>query len=212
MSTFFDLIADVKQAVDETTGDKDQFLFSAAVRLYRQLLRADDWPQTRQTTGAISVVSGTSIYDLPADFDRFASNTLNYGWGTTGWTRLLPVLPRGTQQGDNLIAGWEGVTPTTLYSPYVAGIQSGGANGYQLVLYPGTGTTGDTITFDYYAIPARTEITLGTEIEVDTLYETLFSALCAEYWKYENAQDKMTIALQDARAARRNARMTLSRL
>lgn len=215
MSTFADLISDVKQACRETTTEKDAYLLNAAARVYRQLLRDDDWPQSRFTGQVITVVSGTQAYDLPVDFDRFAGDRVNYGSASNaGFNALsVPVLQKGSQRSDTLVSVWESVTTSSGYTyPRAVGIQAGGTNTYQMILYPLAGLTGDTITFDYYSVPQRSEVTTSTTITVDQLYETLVEAVAAQYWMYELDDDKTGMRMQMARAAHRTARLSLNRL
>lgn len=215
MSTFADLISDVKQACRETTTEKDAFLLNAAAREYRNLLRADSWPQARVTGQSISIVSGTQNYDLPTDFDRFSGDRVNYFQGLSpAWNAIsLPILMRGSQMGDTRVSGWEAIATTqNIRYPEAVGIQSGGTNTYQLVLYPLSGITGDTITFDYYAVPQRNEISMATTITVDQLYETLMELVAAQFWMYELDDDKTGLRMKTAITAHRNARMSLNRL
>lgn len=214
--TFADLIADVKQAVRETTTEKDAFLLSSAARKYRMLLQSDDWPQQRSVQQLASIVSGTQAYDLPADFDRFAGDRVNYTPVSGAYFNAcsIPIIRKGSARGDTVASVWEGITPTIspCLWPRVVGIQAGGANGYQLVIYPIAGNTGDTIAYDYYSVPARSEITTATVISVGQLYETLFNMVAADYSRFIDDANGFQVFSAEAKAAHRLARQTLSRL
>lgn len=216
MSTFGDVISDVKQAVRETTTEKDAFLLSAAGRIWTDLLRGDDWPQSRVTGTVINVVSGAQAYDLPVDFDRPALERVNYAQflGTFFQALTIPFITRNSTRADTIISLWEGVIqPTSYYSvPQAVGIQPGGANTYQLILYPLAGATGDTITLDYYSIPPRSTFTTATVVSPEPLYETLYAALAAEYFRYIRDNDQMEIFQGQAKENRMAARMSLARL
>lgn len=217
MSTFGTVIADVKTACRETTTEKDAYLLAAAGRIWTTLLQSDDWPQSRTTGQVVSVVSGTQAYDLPADFDRYAGDRVNYSplSGIAFNAYSLPILYRNSTRGDTRISLWESIVSTTpaLYTmPQAVGIQAGGANTFQMILYPLAGSTGDTITFDYYSIPQRSEITTGATVVPDDLYETLFAALSADYYRFTGNLEQMQIMTQQAAQAHRSARMTLARL
>jgi hypothetical protein len=218
MSTFGDLISDVKIGVRENTSEKDSDLLSAAGRLYREYLRSDDWPQTRVTGTVITIVSGTAAYSLPADFDRFAGDRMFYTLATNySWPSLpVPILPRGGVQNDRVIEYWNslnvGQVASSPWGPMVATVQAGSANTYQVVFYPTPQSSGDTITFDYYSSPSRTSLTTNTTIGVDQLYETLYNALCAQYYGYLRDVNGIAQYNQMARESHRNARQTLSRL
>lgn len=213
MSTFANLITEVDQAVRESTTEKDAFLLSSAIRTYQRLLRQDDWPQTRVPGFTITLVSGTQAYDLPADFDRYAGERVNYFiFNSAQYNAItLPILRKGSSMGDTRASLWEGVVNPTPYSyPQIIGTQAGGANTYQLVLYPLAGNSGDTIIFDYYSVPQRSAITGATVIVPDQLYETLFNYTAADYSRYIGDQLSFGIFNQTAMAEHKIARQTLS--
>lgn len=215
MSTFADLIADVDQAVRENTTEKNAFLLSEATRVYQRLLRQDDWPQTRVPGFTVTLVSGTQAYDLPADFDRYAGERVNYFiFNSAQYNAItLPILRKGSSMGDTRASLWEGIVNPTPYSyPQIIGTQSGGANTYQLVLYPLAGNSGDTIIFDYYSVPQRNEVTTATVIAVDQLYETLFNFTAAGYSRYINDQLSFGVFTQTAKDEHKIARQTLMSL
>lgn len=208
-----DLINDVKVSTRQNSTELDAFLLAAAGRLYRDYLRNENWPQQRVTGVTLSVVSGTSAYDLPADFDRFAGDRVNYNFaGMPNWSAILiPIVLRGTTQGDRTITVWEGVSTLQYASQYpaIAAVSPGGANTYQLVLYPPPGTSGDTVTLDYYSVPAS--VTLSTVL-IQPLYETLVAALSREKARFLNDTQNLEIFAQQEKASYRNARMTLNAL
>lgn len=214
MSTFGSLIADVKTSVRQTTTEMDAFLLSRSAMIWRDLLRSDNWPQQRTTADPISIVSGTQAYDLPEDFDHFAGDRVNYYQSGTQFSAMtIPILRRGSQMNDTRASTWEVISATTNATyPRVVGVQPGGANTYQLVLYPLAGTTGDTLTFDYYAIPQRSEITTGAVITVDQLYETLFNMLATEHMRFLNNQQQFQYFAQLAALSHKAARLTLRTL
>lgn len=213
MSTFGTMIADVKSASRETTTEKDAFLLQVAARLYRQYVRSDDWPQTRASV-TLTIVSGTQAYDLPADFDRFATDRVNYLWsGSVVPALSIPIVPRGSVAADRRLTLWEGLNTSAGWTyPAIVAIQSGGANTYRLFVYPIAGSSGDTIGVDYYSVPQRSAITTGTAVSVDQLYETMVAATCAEYARYIQDQNQFAIFAGQARDAHRNARQSLARL
>lgn len=215
MSTFAQLIADVDQSVRETTTEKDAFLLSAASRIWQRLLRQDNWPQTRVPGFSVTLVSGTQAYDLPADFDRYAGERVNYlPVSPATWPAItLPILRKGSAMGDTQASLWEAAANVNPYScPQIVGTQAGGANTYQLVLYPLAVNSGDTITFDYYSVPQRSAITTATNIVPDQLYETLFNYTAAEYARFINDQLSFGVFSQTAKDEHKIARQTLASL
>lgn len=215
MSTFGNLIADVDQSVRETTTEKNAFLLASAGRIYQRLLRMDNWPQARTPGQVITIVNGTQAYDLPPDFDRYAGDRVNYNPfnGTTLNAYSLPIIQKGSHQDDTRASIWEGVAGTNQVAyPRVVGVQAGGTNTYQLIVYPLAGSSGDTITFDYYAVPQRSEITTASVISVDALYEALFNYVAADYARFINDQLSFQVFTQTAKDEHRIARQTLSRL
>lgn len=215
MSTFGDVIADVKTSCRETTTEKDAFLLLEAQRLWPELTRSDSWPQTRVPGLVVTITSGAQNYDLPADFDRIAGERVNYAslTGTNFNAQSLPILHRGTERDDTRISVWESVIPSTLYAyPQAVCVTGGAVNAYALELLPLAGNTGDTITFDYYSVLQRAEITLVTALPIEPLYQTLFDLLSASYYRFIEKGDMMTANMKSAVTSRKAARMTLSRL
>lgn len=213
--TIGDLITDVKQSTRQNSTELDAFLLSAAGRIYRRYLRNDNWPQQRVTGTSLSIVTGTQSYDLPADFDRFAGDRVNYQSSLdTSWSSAtLPIVLRGTVSGDRLISVWEGISPVlNAYSfcPSVVAVSPGGSNSYQLTLYPAAaGSTGDTVTFDYYSVPSSVA---SDTVVIQPLYETLVASLSKEKSRFLNDEQNLSVfAVQEA-AEYRTARMTLNSL
>lgn len=213
--TIGDLITDVKQSTRQNSTELDAFLLSAAGRIYRRYLRNDNWPQQRVTGTTLSIVAGTQSYDLPADFDRFSGDRVNYTYlsGVPWNSILLPIVLRGTTNGDRLISVWEGINylnTSPSCSPSIVAVSPGGANTYQLTTYPsGAGATGDTLSLDYYSVPSSVA---SDTVVIQPLYETLVASLSKEKSRFLNDEQNLSIFAQREREEYRTARMTLSSL
>gem|GEM_PF-3747196 len=215
LSTFGDVITDVLLSDRDNTGEKNAYLLAEAQRVWPALTRSDNWPQTRVPGLVVTIASGAQNYDLPADFDRIAGERVNYNpLSSSNFNAYsLPIVHRGSERDDTRISIWESVLPPSVYPyPSAVCVTGGAVNTYALQLLPLAGNTGDTITLDYYAVLQRTEITTGTALPVEQLYQTLFDLLSAAYYRYLQRADMMQANLASAALSHKVARMSLSRL
>lgn len=146
MTTFADVLAFVrsKARISSTDTTRDADIGLSINEAYREVVGTDLWDFLR-TTNTQALTAGTQDYDLPAAFDRMATESLFVY--TTGATYGKQPVEFVVQPDADL---WEGLNST--YMPLAARVIPGTTPGARkLRLLPNFTAVGQTLSYAYYS-------------------------------------------------------------
>lgn len=171
--TLTELIADVRQRTNQesstfvTDAEVTEYLNQEAAELYARIVQAQG-PEHYRSSSTVSVVSGTSLYALPADFWQLQALEATLG-GITG--RLRPFMPSEHALLSN-------AQPYAWYSPIRYRVQAN-----NLEVLPAT----QTFTATLYYTPAPPRLVSGGDLldgfagyEVAAIYGACATVLAKE--------------------------------